>query len=361
LETWLHWILRIGALWCFVGHGAFGIIGKAGWLPYYRVFGVADSLAWDTMPIIGAVDIAIGILILLRPMRAVLVYAVFWTVLTALLRPLAGQGLWQEVFDRAGNYGLPLVLLLLVGFGNRNVRSWFEHARPLEVTVDLARALSWAMRICIALLLIGHGGFGITHLHDKEWIGYLGSLGVSPDAASPRLIAAIGWFEVCLGLAVLVKPHRGLILFVLAWKIGTELLRPLAGEPMWEFVERGGDFYLPVALLLVLGVLIRDRTGLEEPIRQSPATLVPAAAPGPHTAADHSPSPARPGTPPVRTSEGDRRPTPVAGGQDEETARAAAALVARLATRRSSRPVALISSTTSSGEEPRRRTGCLGM
>lgn len=343
--TWLHWILRVGALWCFVGHGAFGIIGKAGWLPYYRVFGVSDSLAWDTMPIIGAIDIAIGILILVRPMRAVLVYAIFWTVLTALLRPLAGQGLWQEVFERGGNYGLVMALLLLVGFGNRTMRSWFEYAPPRELSLDLAKALGWTLRICIALLLVGHGGFGITHLHDEEWITYLGVLGVGPEAASPLLIATIGWFEVALGLAILIRPYRRLILFVLAWKVGTELLRPLAGEPVWDFVERGGDYFLPLALLLLQGVLIRRHAEPDPPIGYPPAwqTAVPSQdRPSPadtevHLAQSGSefvnvPDPARPARPRPPTAERSR-----AAADEDQIARAAEALVARLAASRAAR------------------------
>src|SRR5215207_5775007 len=74
IATWLHWALRIGVLWQFVGHGAFGIMGKEGWLPYYNVFGISDSWAFRTMPLVGAVDIAVGVLTLVWPMRAVLVY-----------------------------------------------------------------------------------------------------------------------------------------------------------------------------------------------------------------------------------------------------------------------------------------------
>jgi hypothetical protein len=31
-------------------------------------------------------------------------------------------------------------------------------------------------------------------------------------------------------------------------KLGTEALRPLAGEPIWEFIERGGSYGAPLAL-----------------------------------------------------------------------------------------------------------------
>jgi hypothetical protein len=41
---------------------------------------------------------------------------------------------------------------------------------------------------------------------------------------------------------------RGVLLFVFAWKLGTEVFRPLAGEPIWEFIERGGSYGAPLAL-----------------------------------------------------------------------------------------------------------------
>ena len=57
-----------------------------------------------------------------------------------------------------------------------------------------------------------------------------------------------GWFECVLGLIVLCWPMRGVLLFVFAWKLATEAFRPLAGEPIWEFIERGGSYGAPLAL-----------------------------------------------------------------------------------------------------------------
>lgn len=51
-------------------------------------------------------------------------------------------------------------------------------------------------------------------------------------------------------MAVLFKPVRGLLVFV--WKVGTECLRPLAGEPIWQFVERSGSYAAPLALACII-------------------------------------------------------------------------------------------------------------
>ena len=42
----LHWILRVAVAGCFIGHGAFGIITKAAWVPYFAIFGI--PAAWDS-------------------------------------------------------------------------------------------------------------------------------------------------------------------------------------------------------------------------------------------------------------------------------------------------------------------------
>lgn len=33
LKTILHWLLRLAVMMEFIGHGAFGLIGKQSWIP----------------------------------------------------------------------------------------------------------------------------------------------------------------------------------------------------------------------------------------------------------------------------------------------------------------------------------------
>ena len=77
---------------------------KVGWIPFYLIFQIPDNYAYLTMPIIGSLDILMGILILVKPIRLVMVWMTFWTIFTALLRPMALMG-WWEFFERGGNYG----------------------------------------------------------------------------------------------------------------------------------------------------------------------------------------------------------------------------------------------------------------
>ena len=48
-----YWSLRIGSGLCFIGHGAFGIITKREWLPYFAVVGIPADWAFSLMPLIG--------------------------------------------------------------------------------------------------------------------------------------------------------------------------------------------------------------------------------------------------------------------------------------------------------------------
>src|SRR5207244_3012938 len=68
------WMLRVACALEFVGHGAFGIITKSAWVPYFAVVGIPEWLAHRLMPLIGTVDITLGLVVALRPVRAALLY-----------------------------------------------------------------------------------------------------------------------------------------------------------------------------------------------------------------------------------------------------------------------------------------------
>jgi hypothetical protein len=111
--------------------------------------------------------------------------------------------------------------------------------------------MHWILRVGTALLLVGHGGYGVW-MHKKVWLTYFSQLGLDAQTVSDlHLFYVVGWFEIALGFAVLVKPLRPLLIAVCAYKVGTELLRPAAGEPWWEFIERSGSYLCPIALVMV--------------------------------------------------------------------------------------------------------------
>jgi hypothetical protein len=64
-------------------------------------------------------------------------------------------------------------------------------------------------------------------------------------------LAVQGGIEIALAAAVLASPGPPLLLGVLAWKVGTEMLFPISGDSFWECVERGGSYGAPLALLVL--------------------------------------------------------------------------------------------------------------
>lgn len=241
-----YWALRLGAAFCFIGHGAFGFITKAAWLPYFAVVGIPESWAWRLMPLVGAVDVLAGMAVLFAPRGLPLVYMVIWATWTALLRPLSGEPVF-ETLERAGNYGVPLALILLTAMPRslRGLGQRLDVASSDERSLTLTRqALQWST----VLLLAGHGALGIAN--KAMLTSHYAVLGLPAETT-----ATVGWFEIALAIAVAIRPMTGLIVFVCAWKLATEFLFVTAGAPIWEFVERAGSYAAPLALAM----LLRDR------------------------------------------------------------------------------------------------------
>ncbi|RKS71642.1 hypothetical protein BZB76_4447 [Actinomadura pelletieri DSM 43383] len=250
--TKLYWLLRVGVAVEYIGHGWAGLSRSRAWLPYYDLFGISADFALDYMfYITGTIDITVGLLVLFWPARILLLHATVWGVFTALLRPTVGEG-WWEFLERGGNYGMPAAMLILVGLGGWSVRGWLQRAdAPTAVTDRTLDAAHWAARGGLALLLIGHGGFGAFE-NKPYWYDFFDFFGITRSTVdSANLMVVFGTFEIILGLAVLFAPGRALLLFVLGWKLFTELLRPLVGQEWFQFVERDGDYVLPVALILM--------------------------------------------------------------------------------------------------------------
>jgi hypothetical protein len=234
---------------------------KPAWVDYFLSLGFAEGTAWRLMPIVGTIDVLMGIFVLLSPCRAVLLWMTVWAAFTAFLRPWAGEPFW-ETLERAGNYGIPLAFLAMSGWA-RSWREWFEPITPApRDSFSPARLDRTAMilRVSAGLLFIGHGGFG-AFMQKKMLAEHYASVGLSSfPGGAPALVPLVGWFEILLGVAVILSPIPILLVVMLAWKIATELLYPASGAPWWEFVERGGSYAAPLSLLILHGRAARVAT-----------------------------------------------------------------------------------------------------
>lgn len=115
----IEWVLRIGVAGEFLGHGVFALQGKEGWFKYFEAVGIMNPetikmlLLW-----VGIFDVALAILVLIKPIPLALLWMAAWGLWTALIRwPIGPDPAWDFV-ERFANWAAPLALLLLVSGGS---------------------------------------------------------------------------------------------------------------------------------------------------------------------------------------------------------------------------------------------------
>ena len=279
LQTQLHWTLRVTVALCFIGHGTWGLITKSGWLPFFASQGIEPELAWTLQPLIGAFDIIMALLLLRKSNRAILIWMFLWALWTAMLRPLAGnldkpvevtEGQWVveireearpdktqtwEFWERAGNWGPPFMLLVMGGafaLRRKDLLGGYEEPEITDSTID---TIFFLCKLCLALLLIGHAGFGFA-VQKQMLIDHWQSIGVKADAT---FISQIGYAELGLGILIFLAPVRPLVFLALGWKLFTEFLYVPADTVtgmgivnIFEWIERWGDYGIPLVMLYIL-------------------------------------------------------------------------------------------------------------
>jgi hypothetical protein len=119
-----EWILRLAVFGTFLGHGVFALQGKESWIPYFTSIGISESAAATLLPLIGTMDVAVALFALFWPLRIVLAWATTWGLVTALIRPISGEPIWDFV-ERTANWAAPLALLALQGFPKK-AKDWFK-------------------------------------------------------------------------------------------------------------------------------------------------------------------------------------------------------------------------------------------
>ena len=113
-RTRIEWTLRLAVAGEFAGHGAFALQGKPQWIGWIQqVLPVDPQTAGQLLFAIGLLDLVVALLVLVRPLRPVLVWAAFWGFATALIRPIVGESFWDFI-ERWANWGAPLALYLFM-------------------------------------------------------------------------------------------------------------------------------------------------------------------------------------------------------------------------------------------------------
>ncbi len=114
-----------------------------------------------------------------------------------------------------------------------------------------SKIVEWVLRIAVAGEFIGHGVFALQG--KNQWIGWIGQLTGAEIGAAATLLTLIGLTDLLVALIILIRPVRVVLLWAVFWGFWTALIRPLVGEPIWDFIERWANWGAPLALLLFLG------------------------------------------------------------------------------------------------------------
>ena len=187
------------------------------------------------------------------PIRAMLVWMTFWGIFTATIRPLSGEN-WFELPERTYNFLIAFSFLYLSGFPTR-LKEWFTPLLPSKIpslTRPKAHNLGIILRITIAGMLMDHGAYGAI-VQKEVYLKHWASVGITANVVDPwTFIIAVGIMEIAIGIAVLIRPFYSLLAFIFAWKLFTEFLYPMSGTPIFEWIERGGSYAAPLALMFVM-------------------------------------------------------------------------------------------------------------
>ncbi len=107
------------------------------------------------------------------------------------------------------------------------------------------------LRVAVAGEFLGHGVFALQG--KQAWIGWISQMLNVETATAITLLTLIGVMDLMVAALALFWPMRLALLWATLWGAWTALVRPLVGEPIWDFVERFANWGAPLALLFLRG------------------------------------------------------------------------------------------------------------
>jgi len=108
------------------------------------------------------------------------------------------------------------------------------------------------LRVSVAATFFGHGGIALFG-GSAKWRNYLSVAGIKGQSTQSVLFFLIGALDVGIAcLCLLSGTPVEVFSWACAWGVATAAMRPLAGEGVLEFVERGGNFIPASAIIVIL-------------------------------------------------------------------------------------------------------------
>ncbi|UJR08526.1 hypothetical protein I4U23_012789 [Adineta vaga] len=109
--------------------------------------------------------------------------------------------------------------------------------------------LSFILRLSVFGTFFGHGCLAVRFA--PGWLPYLRVVAIG-DQWARRFMPLIGLMDIIIGFVCLFMDCCPLIYcWAFVWALSTALIRPLAGESIFGFIERTGNFLPALALLWI--------------------------------------------------------------------------------------------------------------
>ena len=119
-----------------------------------------------------------------------------------------------------------------------------------------SKKIEWILRVALFGEFLGHGIFALQlkSTFVGMLVAFFGFVGITLAANSANVIMYfIGALDILTAILALIFPFRLLLAWASVWAFLTALARPIAGDPIWDFVERWANIGVPLALLYVRG------------------------------------------------------------------------------------------------------------
>jgi len=113
------------------------------------------------------------------------------------------------------------------------------------------KVVSWALRIAIFGTFLGHGVLALQL--KPSFLGLIAGMSGISGSPAEELLLSIGIVDIIIAISAIIFPFRLLLIWAFVWSFLTALARPVAGEPIWDFVERWANWGAPLALLYLRG------------------------------------------------------------------------------------------------------------
>ena len=122
-----EWVLRVGLFFLFITHGVSSLGGNEEWIEW-----IMNATSWDAVLagkalfLLGVLDIVTGVLLLVKPLRIVVLWAGLWTSWTAIMvvLPFIGESV-GEVTEKLINPAAAFALLYIRGVPN-TLKGWLS-------------------------------------------------------------------------------------------------------------------------------------------------------------------------------------------------------------------------------------------